>query len=157
MSRQVEGHGRGQARGRAARAKGHGLGWTRVRSSCAVDFTGLRKSIFKCDGRSQVPVLGRQNGWLCTVAFKNCYNQRRADGEQKQWRRWLKEKRLRGRLAVGLGSLGFERRIMETYAGKKMYANDLLEEARQHWVLEKSGHMIRHSKLSFILSHEPPT
>ena len=39
------------------------------------------------------------------------------------------EKRSRTELTVGLGSLGFEHKIMEIHAGKKIYAKNLLKEA----------------------------
>ena len=48
---------------------------------------------------------------------------------QKQWRRLMSEKRSRGRLAVGLGFLGLEHKIIEIQGGKMMYATNLLEEA----------------------------
>ena len=38
-------------------------------------------------------------------------------------------KRSRGKLAVGFASMGLEHKVMKIYAGKKIYAKHLLEEA----------------------------
>ena len=39
------------------------------------------------------------------------------------------EKRSRGNLAVGLGSVGFEHKIKHIYAGKKIFGKNLLKDA----------------------------
>ena len=47
---------------------------------------------------------------------------------RKQWKRLAREKTSPGKLAVGLGQLGFEHKIIEIHAGKKMYAKTLMKE-----------------------------
>ena len=47
----------------------------------------------------------------------------------EQWKRFVAEKRSRGKLATGLGAQGFDNKITELYAAKKIYGKNLVTEA----------------------------
>ena len=100
-------------------------------------------------------MLGNCGGELCTRHLcKGCYNQKRVEKNepithQIQWRRVVCQKRSRGKLAVGLGFLGLERKIMEIYVGKRMYTKNLLEHAAAA-LCATGGRRRRHTKKSVI-------
>ena len=61
------------------------------------------------------------------------YNLRQGDRDERKFHRKQRncrvgEIRSRGKVSVGLGSLGFEHKIMDTGAGMKIYAKNMLKE-----------------------------
>ena len=68
----------------------------------------------------------------------------------EQWKRLVGEMRSRGKLAADLDALGFEHKIMEMYAGKKMYAKNLFKEAAAALSVGKEWLKSRHTKKSWL-------
>ena len=64
--------------------------------------------------------------------------------------------RSRGKLAAGLGALGFDHKTMQIHAGKKICAKNL-KEAVVALRLAKSGWMCRHTKESWLCCKEART
>ena len=91
-------------------------------SSSATD--GARE---KGSNAGKSPEMVEESGELCTISLcRNFSAQRREERNepavnQRQWRRLVGEQRSRGKLAVGVGFLGVEHKIMDIYADKKMY------------------------------------
>ena len=78
-------------------------------------------------------VMVDDNGEL-NMTCESCYKLTQGDRKNpkvngKQWTRLVGFKRSRGKLAVGLGALGIEHKIMDNYVDKKIYAKNLLKEA----------------------------
>ena len=75
-----------------------------------------------------------ENCELYTINYcEVCYNLRQDERKEsgvkgKQWKRLVGAKRSPGKLAVGPSAIGFEHRIMNIHARKKIYAKNLQKE-----------------------------
>ena len=80
-------------------------------------------------------VIVAENGERHTLNLcESCYNLREDEKKEpkvngEQWKTIVNEKRSRGKLATGLGAQGFEHKITELHAAKKIHAKNLLKEA----------------------------
>ena len=69
-----------------------------------------------------------------TILCNDCYNLGEGERQEpttsnKQWKIMLAERRSPGKVSAGLGARGFENKIWECYATKKMFGKRLLEGA----------------------------
>ena len=77
----------------------------------------------------------KDNGELYMMnVCKDCYCLRQRERKEpvvngRQWKRRVRLKRWQGKLAAGLGALGFEHEIMDVYAGKEICAKNMLKDA----------------------------
>ena len=68
-----------------------------------------------------------EDGFQSTTVMLEDRQRRAVNGSQ--WKRFVAAKRSGGKLAAGHGAMGFEHKVMDIYAGKKICAMNLLKEA----------------------------
>ena len=113
------------------------------------------KTQTEMENNNSTPPSAKQNRSIQGEDRQRSYNLRQDEMKEpkvnsEQWKRLDGEMRSRGKLAADLDALGFEHKVKEMYAGKKMYAKNLFKEAAAALSVGKEWLKSRHTKKSEV-------